>query len=243
MRLKIRTLMIVIAVVAAVLAAAIVPGFLGALLLAAFIGCCIAATIGLWLQFRSHARQSALGFGMTAAFTNGVSHLMSLLLPMIGSAAIMVVILTCLILTPAVLGFGAAWSSTTARDPKVSRASRVFRWTAVLVLSLAPFGVIMTEWPLRLAFVASRSALERLAARVEAGGAITTPEWAGPFRIVGSAFDRTTGNVGLITNFRPSGRTGFEHYGRQGRRDRGGAFFNFWWYMELDSNWRYAEED
>jgi hypothetical protein len=63
------------------------------------------------------------------------------------------------------------------------------------------------------------------------------------FVIVRSAVDAKTGNVGLITDANPSGRSGFERYGPNGIRVATGAFYNFWSETQLDANWRFAEED
>ncbi len=67
------------------------------------------------------------------------------------------------------------------------------------------------------------------------------PEWAGVFRIVGSAFDSATGRVGLITDNNPGGRAGFERHGPGSAG--GGPFYNLAYDKELSERWRYVEED
>ncbi len=44
--------------------------------------------------------------------------------------------------------------------------------------------MITTFWPLRVAFLVSMPALNRIADRVEAGEQIRRPEWAGVFLIL-----------------------------------------------------------
>src|SRR5262245_6908130 len=107
--------------------------------------------------------------------------------------------------------------------------------------------MLLTPWPLRLAFLASRPAMERLADRVAAGRAVTSPEWAGLFQIVGSAVDPTTGNVGLITDPDPAGRSGFVRLSPAVRVD--GPYWNYRPFVNLNINehltgpWWYQNED
>jgi hypothetical protein len=237
MRFKIRTLMIAVAAIAVLLLAVRFPPLVVTLFLAA----CAALAHGLWLAVRRFKRLPATAFGVAGSMLN----LLCFVASMAGSPSIVVILsaLPCLIGTAVVVGFGAAWCFASARDLKLSRRSLVLRWTVVAVISLAPVTMLFTQWPFRLAFLVSRPALERLADEVGAGAPLTSPRWAGVFVIVGSAVDAKTGNVGLITDPNPSGRTGFERYGALGRPGAGGAFYNFWSEMQLDENWRFAEED
>ncbi len=243
MRFKIRTMMIATAVVATLLAAAVVPGFAALLMMSGFVLCWIAVAFGLWGQLRTVNRQSRRGFGIAAALTNGASHLASVAVPMIGLTAFFLILFVCLILTSVVVGFGAAWFTATNRDRSVLRASSVIRLLLVLALSLAPLAIPFTQWPLRLAFLGSRPALERLANQVALGTAITKPRWAGAFRVLGSTVDRASGNVGLITAHVSSDRFGFERFGPRGSPGRSGAFYYLSSEVQLNQKWRYGEED
>ncbi len=69
----------------------------------------------------------------------------------------------------------------------------------VAFLLVLPFTMTVGRpWPLRLAFAASRPALERLADRVEGGDILRRPEWAGIYWVVAAEFDAKTGNLALI---------------------------------------------
>ena len=101
--------------------------------------------------------------------------------------------------------------------------------------------MLFTTWPFRLAFAASRPALEALADEVTRGEPVNTSSWAGAFRIVGSAVDPATGNIGLITDPNPGGRAGFER--RPARHAGSSPFYNLNYEVQLTEKWRYVEED
>ena len=89
-------------------------------------------------------------------------------------------------------------------------------------------------------------AMERLADRVGAGQPVTSPEWVGLFRVVGSAVDPSTGNVGLIIDPDPSGRSGFVRVSvgpgiPAGRSN--GPFHNLNFDLQLRDRWWYECED
>jgi hypothetical protein len=114
----------------------------------------------------------------------------------------------------------------------------------VLVLAFAPLSMLFTLWPLRLAFFASRPAMDRLADRVNAGQAIGSPEWAGLFRVVGSAIEPTKGNVGLIIDPNPGGRSGFVRTGPGVPAKKNlGPFWNLNFNEHLGGRWWYQNED
>ena len=88
--------------------------------------------------------------------------------------------------------------------------------------------------------------MEHLADRVESGQAVTSPEWAGLFRVVASAVDPSTGNVGLIIDADPSGRSGFVRASvgpgiPAARSD--GPFYNLNFDLQLRGRWWYECED
>jgi hypothetical protein len=237
MRFRIGTFMVAVAVVAVLL----VGLRFGQALIALFLGGCILTSHGLWLAARRYKRLPAAAFTVAGLLLN----LFCLAVSMTGSYTLVVVlgVLPCLIGTAVAFSFGAAWCAASAPGVTISGHSRALRWTVVAIISIAPLTMILTRWPFRLAFLVSRPALERLADQVVSGVPVTSPRRAGAFVIVGSAVDPTTGNVGLITGPRSSGRSGFERYGARGSRGAAGAFYNFWSETELDANWRFAEED
>jgi hypothetical protein len=101
--------------------------------------------------------------------------------------------------------------------------------------------MLFTIWPFRLAFAASRPALDKLADQVARGEPVNTSRWAGAFRIVGSVVDPATGTIGLITDPNPGGRAGFA---RQHAQAAGSSpFYNLNYDVQLTEKWRYVEED
>jgi hypothetical protein len=104
--------------------------------------------------------------------------------------------------------------------------------------------MMVTPWPLRLAFEISRPAMDRLADRVAAGHGYGGPQWAGLFYIAASDVDAETGNVGLIIDPDPSGRSGFARaapgvaWERYARPFRGQNFSD-----RLGGRWSYENED
>ena len=119
-------------------------------------------------------------------------------------------------------------------------------WSLVIVLVALPLSMLFTPWPLRLAFLASKPALDRLADRVATGQAPSRPVLAGLFIVVNSAVDPTSGNVGLITNPDPSGRSGFVRVSPASSTlpiRAAGPFYNLNYDMEMGGGWRYQNED
>ena len=99
-----------------------------------------------------------------------------------------------LALLPIVPALGLAWI--------ITREGRAARFKAALIVVAAisvAASVLMTHWPLRLAFYVSSPALNRLADRVEAGGTLSRPEWAGLYRIY-SVQPFTSGDLMLRVN-------------------------------------------
>jgi hypothetical protein len=237
MKFKIRTLMLVIAAVAMLLVA--LRFFPGGLVVVCLLASCLALAGGLWLWARPFRRISALGFGFAAGVTNASCLFASVAFS--GIVGSLITVLASIFGIPITFGFGAAWCTAPQREPRIRTRSRVLRWSFTLILSIAPLTMLPTQWPLRLAFLASRPSLERLADRVGAGNPVTTPEWAGAFRIVGSDVDPATGGVGLVTNPDANGRSGFE---RRGPTPPGnGPFYNLFFDVQLTEKWRYVQED
>jgi hypothetical protein len=240
LRFKLRTLMIAVAVMAGLLAWALSPTGL-----AVTFGLLYLALIGVqWWMFRGFRRLSALCFGVGVALINIVSVALCVYLLNLSGAFLMFI--GWLVAFPAVIGTGAAWASAATRRSARPRRSPLVAWPLVLVLALLPLSMLLTFWPFRLAFLASRPALDRLADRVEAGQPVTSPEWAGLFRVVASVVDSSSGNVGLIIDADPSGRSGFVRAsvgpGMPAARSNG-PFFNLNLALRLPKRWLYECED
>ncbi len=145
---------------------------------------------------------------------------------------------------PMILGFGAARAGLVSHCKATSNRWEFFPWAIVLVMGFASPTMILTNWPLRLAFLVSRPAFDRLADRVASGMVLRQPEWAGLYLVVGSAVDPATGNVGLVINPDPSGRSGFLRLGKDVTPEhRQGPFYNFNTDLRMNTRWWYQDED
>lgn len=130
---------------------------------------------------------------------------------------------------------------TAAHAHDRSRKPGVIMILAALLGLIAPFGLALSPWPLDVGFAISRPGLEDLADRAVAGKRIHWPIRVGAFTVFGAEVDRKTGNVGLILDPYPGGRTGLS------RRPPGGSapgpFFNLNADRDLGHGWRFQEED
>lgn len=97
----------------------------------------------------------------------------------------------------------------------------------VVALALLPF----TCWPLRLTVWLWRGSLEEVAARVESGGASSTPEWVGPFWFVKSSngYD----DAFLVTRIEWAGDFGLARHGA----------VNDFYRVDVGSGWDLVYED
>jgi hypothetical protein len=97
-----------------------------------------------------------------------------------------------------------------------------------------------TAW----AIEATSPALERLADRVAAGQTPGFPVQAGLYRIVGYEVDPGSGNIALITDANPDGRSGFVRYQLGGPAGRTHApFSSLFMNMRLNQRWEFEMED
>jgi hypothetical protein len=145
---------------------------------------------------------------------------------------------------PTIGALGSAWVTLpTCQDATPRRSSAVPAWFAVLALSGMPLVTLWTLWPLHLAFRASRPSLERLADQVATGQVSEFPQWAGLFRIAGSAIEPKTGNVSLMIEPNPDGPTGFVRASAANPQNRAGLFRGGDLCVDLGWGWDYWEED
>jgi hypothetical protein len=232
--------MIAVAVAAGLLAALLSPIWL----FVAF-GLLYLALIGvLWWMFRGFRRLSALSFGVVAALSNTLSAALCIYQLNLGGALLMFLSWFCAF--PFVISAGAAWARAATRRTARPRRSPWLAWPLVLVLALSPLSMLLTFWPFRLAFLICRPAMDRMADRVGAGQPVTSPEWVGLFRVVGSAVDPATGTIGLIINQDPSGRSGFVRVSVGASIPAGapnGPFYNLFFELQLRDRWWYECED
>jgi hypothetical protein len=237
---RIGSLMVAVALAACLFAAA----HSGVALATAF-GSLYVALIGALLSmFRGLRHLSALSFGIAAASYTTLSALLCVYRPDVGGAFVMIICQLCTF--PVVVGAGVAWASVATRRTGKSRRSPLLAWPLVVLFAILPPSMVVGFWPLRLAFLVSRPALERLADRVAAGADVAGPEWVGMFVVFGSEVDPVTGNVGLIVNPDPSGRSGFLRINPSPSTPTGrsiGPFRDIYLDLQLRDRWWYECED
>jgi hypothetical protein len=206
-RFTIRGLLIAVVVIAGLLA---LPGRWGVLAILLFL-MCLSVITARWLFLQGNRRLAAFGFWIPAILVNLLfaASCVSPEIYFLGSLTLA----WLLIVMPSIAGFGITWALLAIRRGEARRRSRSVAWLSVIATSLMPVVMVWSHWPLHLAFLASRPALEHLADQVASGQAVVFPRWVGPFRIAGSAIDPVTGNVGLMTYPNPSGPTGFVRVG------------------------------
>jgi hypothetical protein len=186
-----------------------------------------------WFKINGDRHVSAWGFGTAAAVGNLTVIFINIY--MLNLFGIICAGLAWLLTMPAIFGFGAYW--TRDRNPWREFA----KWAAVLLLMLCPLGTMITDWPLRLAFLISRPAMENLADRVAAGTAPPGPVWAGVYRIAATALDTRTGNIGLLTD--PGGGSGFVRLKPANPPQFFGPLINVGICVDLGANWMYQVTD
>ena len=106
---------------------------------------------------------------------------------------------------------------------------------------LAADGHARSCWPLRLAFLAARPTLERLADRVVAGQSVSFPQQVGVFRLVESGHGPVYGNVALIIDPTAYARSGFVRippWVVAGAK-LGAPIFGSYLDLDLGGGWRY----
>jgi len=240
-RFKISSLMVTVALVAGVLALSRSPTAL-VLVFGLTLGLLYLALIGMpWWMFRGFRRLSALCFVVVAVLSNTVCAVLCIYCLNLGGIALMS--LAWMFAFPLTLGFGAAWATFATRRKAVRRRSPLLAWPLVVVLALEPLTIPLTNWPFRLAFLASKSALDRLADQVAIGQSPRRPVWAGLFLVVGSTIDPATGNVGLVIDPDSAGRSGFVRASPGPNGRRGGPFVNLNYDLRMCDEWWYECED
>jgi hypothetical protein len=149
-----------------------------------------------------------------------------------------------ILLVPTLFGSGVAWAATITAPTTTNRRSAVFSWALVFALGLMPFSMTYKSWPLRAAFIVSMSAMSLLADRVAARQPIPIPVRAGVFTVVDTALDPGTGNVALILDLDPAGRTAFVRIGSlalPGRRL--GPLYSLFAEEYMYGRWWHQQED
>ncbi len=119
-------------------------------------------------------------------------------------------ILLGMILLSIPLGAGIAWVKQPISDAPASHRSRFLAWVLVFGMVGLPTSMVFQNWPMRLAFLVSRPAFDRLADRIEAGESPRWPVYAGLFQVSGIARGHSgTPNTALTIGANPNGNTWF----------------------------------
>jgi hypothetical protein len=205
---------------------------------------CFGLPVGLtlWRLARGEPRLITTAFATAALLTNGGVAIMSASMPYLGDLSLFGAIAAAAVGLWPVLCLGAGWASTATIHGTFPNRHPLVAWTLAIALAVLPLATSFTFWPLRLAFLVSSPAMNRLADRA-AGGVPVRSAWAGLYRVNGTMVDPVTGNVGLVTDRDPSGRGGFVRV-RPGTPNRGGGpFFNLYLDIPLGGGWRYQKED
>jgi hypothetical protein len=135
---------------------------------------------------------------------------------------------TCLV----IVGLTLAWLGWAAVTKKPLRPALTAASLALFVVA----SVIFTDWPLRLSYVLSRPALQRLAQSVQEGQQPNGPVRIGLFVIRQAEVSRQ-GTICLWTEVDPSGNTGFVQC------DAKNLPLNLWSSIPLDEQWSFVAED
>jgi hypothetical protein len=201
-------------------------------------------TVIFWVLLRGQRRRASCGFGIASLGLNCSLAAFSIYALNMWGTVCMFLGSFCGV--PGILGFGMAWAVAATHRGTVRRRSPLVAWPLVIVLASLPLTMLLTHWPLYLAFLASKPPLDRLADQIAAGYVPRGPLRCGLFLVVGCAVDPKTGNVGLITNSDPSGRSGFVRVNLATTtqpRPLSGPFYNLNYDLQMSEKWWYQNED
>jgi hypothetical protein len=162
-----------------------------------------------WNMFRGRSRLASRTFLVGSLAASGAVGLLSSRVGGLGGSpwgdvGVNVGLYGCV---PACLGAGIAWATAVTRREATGTVRPWLAWALVAVLGMAPAILIGTDWPLRLAFLVSEPALNRLADQAATGKA-QIPAWAGVYRVTGLSVSRGV-SVSLVINPNPGSRTAF----------------------------------
>jgi hypothetical protein len=237
-RVRIRLLMGVIGVFAGVITVYRELGW--EFVIALLIGSIVAAATALSLRGRRRVSWWCFIGGTTG--TNLIATVISVFYRnVLGDIVALLVLLS---LMPVSVGSGAVWATESNVRTSSSSRFRMFAWALVFGWGLLPLSMQFRSWPLRAGFFVSMSAMNRLADRLSSGRIVTTPVRAGIFTVVGTAEDLTTGNVALIVDLDPGGRTAFVRIGSLVQPERHvGPLYNLSAEEHMRDRWWYQQED
>jgi hypothetical protein len=238
--IRFRLWQIMIAVMAVALLLALPDGW-GMIVLPALAIPFLGTTYALCLVFRKRRRLAMFAFWLPAALSNVLfaALCVSPEVYLLGFAFFVWLIF----ILPTTAVFGVAWAVLATREGSVWHRFPPGAWLAVVALAVLPLVTLWSFWPLRLAFLTVRPALNRLADQVAAGAGPSFPQWVGPFRVARSAVDPASGNVGLMIDPNPNGPTGLVRVCPGIPPNRRGPIGWDDLQVDLGWGWEYREED
>ncbi len=192
-----------------------------------------------WLVVRGWRRPAAVGFWILAVLANTL-YVACCIAPSVRFFQTLR-IGWFLVFLPTMTGLGWAWAVLATRERAVRRRPGPAVWLSVFILALLPMVTLESCWPLRLAFLAARPTLERLADRVVAGQSVAFPQQVGVFRLVESGHGPVYGNVALIIDPTAYARSGFVRIAPWvvAGAKLGAPIFGSYLDLDLGGGWRY----
>ncbi len=161
-----------------------------------------------WLVLRGKWKLAGYSFWLVAVLTNIVAAIYCISPTWRSYTIAFSVVL--FVGVPSLAALGKAWVGLLSREKAVPARARATAGYSVLVMALLPIVTFWTLWPLRLAFLAARPSMEKLADQATDGasGGFRVPRHVGLFRVVADeVYPRRNGYVGLIVDQKL--RTGF----------------------------------
>ncbi len=190
-----------------------------------------------WRSTRRMPGVALWGFLVSGALVNGGVFWIFALRPYVDTYVGLFALFVAGLSLPVVVGLGLSWT--------FSRGSRASRLAAALLtgaVAVSPIVMVETYWPLRLGFRLAAPALDRIADRLEAGGSVAFPEWAGFYRVETAIPFPAPPRFLLVVGDRPlANAAGFhrsptqaaeDHIGRAFPLGEAGSGKGRWWYFD-----------
>jgi hypothetical protein len=228
--------MIAIGAVAGLLA---VPAGWGVIVIALSIPC-LPVFAAHWLVHRGRTRLAAWAFWLPAISVNLV-YILACVQPRY-SIWIPLSLGWPIIVLPTIGALGMAWAVVSYNDNSVPKRHRAAIGLSVFFLAVLPALTLWTFWPLEMAFLAARPALDRLADQVAAGNTVGLPQRAGLFHVVDSVVDPISGNVALLIDPNPRNPNRFVRLWSGSGANPIGPIFGSSLNVSLGGGWCYHDE-
>lgn len=237
-RLRVVHVMVAVAAFAAFFAMARETGWFAAVLLIPA-GFALALGLSHGLPARDKAQRAGLRYASLAIVLNTVVFFQGLATH--GAVGLIVTLQTALLVAGVVCVAYSTWL-TKLGERGGRPALSWLRLLSVAVAVVMPFVCLLTLLPLRVGVLVSGPALHQLADEVATGRASRWPQRAGMFQVLRGEVDATSGNVGLVLDDDPNGRTGLVRVA-PGATSTVRPFLNLNLDIDLGGGWRFQQED